>query len=93
MESFLSFQTKKRLTGGIDHRRLRPAFLLDNLLNLLRLQNTHDLIDNHFRANGLILARHLRTKTGCRLAGREVGAVHTGLGGNDIIIGGTLAKL
>lgn len=81
------------LTGTIDNSSLRPTFLLDNALNLLRFKHAHNFVHSRSRSDSLILSCHLRAQAGCGLASREVGAMNTGLGSNDIVVGGTRAKL
>lgn len=75
------------LTGTVNGSSLRLALLSENSLNLGGIQQASDLIHAHLGANRLVLAKHLRAQAGCRLAGREVRAVHTRLVDNNIIVG------
>jgi hypothetical protein len=75
-----------QLTGAVDGCSLRLALLGENALNLGRVQQASDLVHTHLGSNRLIPAEHLRAQAGCRLASREIGAVHPGLVDNNIVV-------
>lgn len=66
---------------------MRLAVFHQEVFDLLCIQQASDLVDAHVGPNGLVFAQHLRPEAGCRLASGEVGAVHTRLGNDNIVVG------